>query len=275
MNYNILHGIFCPLRHGQLPRTGPGRPVPEPARGRKVPAGRRAPRGERAARRVDQGSSSRRVRREVQARDVGDRGQRQGARLLHAAGQGPEGPPAPRRSARMRLVVELQSDLGPVVLVVTHQDGDKTFPACRNDIERYKCPKSCPEGTTFAECQTVLGEEFGDEVGLEEGDPPLHGRLQHPGGDAPVPATCWPRLGRLAPRRRERRSATPPPGCSCTAGRNDVTLDGAAGPDRPRERADRLHLREGAEGLYARNTTPGPTPIATASGRACSRPSPR
>jgi len=34
--------------------------------------------------------------------------------------------------------VELQSDLGPVVLVVSHQDGDKSFPSCRNDIERYK-----------------------------------------------------------------------------------------------------------------------------------------
>ena len=62
----------------------------------------------------------------------------------------------------------LQSGLGPISLVVTHQDGDKSFPSCRNDFERYKCPKPCVEHQTFSECQTILGEGFGDQVGSKQ-----------------------------------------------------------------------------------------------------------
>ena len=125
--------------------------------------------------------------------------------------------------------VELQSDLGPVVLVVTHQDGDKSFPACRNDIERYKCPKPCEAGQTFAECQTVLGEGFGDAVGSKQA-------IRIYMGDFNVPAGS-PRYQRLIERgwvdshlaagNTECVQAT---GVNCTSGRNDVTLTALQDP---------------------------------------------
>jgi endonuclease/exonuclease/phosphatase family metal-dependent hydrolase len=139
--------------------------------------------------------------------------------------------------------VELQSDLGPVVLVVTHQDGDKEFPACRNDIDRYKCPKSCPEGTTFAECHTVLGEAFGDEVGSKKAIRLYMGDFNIPAGN--------PRYQRLIGRgwvdshlaagNAECVTAT---GVNCTAGRNDVTLTALQDPTtRESERIDFIFVK--------------------------------
>ena len=125
--------------------------------------------------------------------------------------------------------VELQSDLGPVVLVVTHQDGDKSFPACRNDIERYKCPKPCPAGSTFAECQTVLGEGFGDAVGSKQA-------IRIYMGDFNVPAGT-PRYQRLLERgwvdshlAAGNPECNPATGVNCTSGRNDVTLTALQDP---------------------------------------------
>jgi endonuclease/exonuclease/phosphatase family metal-dependent hydrolase len=139
--------------------------------------------------------------------------------------------------------VELQSNLGPVVLVVTHQDGDRSFPVCRNDIDRYTCPKPCPEGASFAECQTVLGEEFGDSVGSKRAI-----RLYM--GDFNVPAGT-PRYQRLidggwvdshlAAGNAECDSAT---GVNCTAGRNDVTLTALQDPTaRESERIDFIFVK--------------------------------
>jgi len=139
--------------------------------------------------------------------------------------------------------VELQSDLGPVVLVVTHQDGDKSFPACRNDIERYKCPKPCTEGATFAECQTILAEEFADAVGSKQA-------LRLYMGDFNVPAGS-PRYQRLIERgwvdshlaagNAECDQAT---GVNCTAGRNDVTLTALQDPTtKESERIDFIFVK--------------------------------
>jgi endonuclease/exonuclease/phosphatase family metal-dependent hydrolase len=139
--------------------------------------------------------------------------------------------------------VEVQSDVGPVVLVVTHQDGDKSFPACRNDIERYKCPKPCPAGSTFAECQTVLGEGFGDAVGSKQA-------IRIYMGDFNVPAGT-PRYQRLIERgwvdshlaagNAECDSAT---GVNCTSGRNDVTLTALQDPTaRESERIDFIFVK--------------------------------
>jgi endonuclease/exonuclease/phosphatase family metal-dependent hydrolase len=125
--------------------------------------------------------------------------------------------------------VELQSDLGPVVLVVTHQDGDKTFPSCRNDFDRYKCPKPCQEGQTFSECQTVLGEQFGSQVGSKQAI-----RLYM--GDFNLPAGT-PRYQRLIERgwvdshlAAGNPECDPTTGVNCTSGRNDVTLTALQDP---------------------------------------------
>jgi endonuclease/exonuclease/phosphatase family metal-dependent hydrolase len=139
--------------------------------------------------------------------------------------------------------VELQSDLGPVVLVVTHQDGDKSFPSCRNDIDRYKCPKPCPEGTTFAECQTILAEGFNEAVGSKKAI-----RLYM--GDFNVPAGS-PRYERLIERGWvDSHLAAGNPECdqtsgvNCTAGRNDVTLTALQDPTaKESERIDFIFVK--------------------------------
>jgi len=139
--------------------------------------------------------------------------------------------------------VELQSDLGPVVLVVSHQDGDKSFPSCRNDIERYKCPKPCVEHQTFSECQTVLGEDFGDKVGSKQAI-----RLYM--GDFNLPAGT-PRYQRLVERgwvdshlAAGNSECDPSTGVNCTSGRNDVTLTALQDPTaRESERIDFIFVK--------------------------------
>jgi len=139
--------------------------------------------------------------------------------------------------------VELESDLGPVVLVVTHQDGDKSFPACRNDIERYKCPKPCVEGQTFSECQTVLGEELGDKVHSKQAIRIYMGDFNLPAG-----TPRYQRLieqgwvdSHLAAGNPECDSAT---GVSCTSGRNDVTLTALQDPTaKESERIDFIFVK--------------------------------
>ena len=139
--------------------------------------------------------------------------------------------------------VELQSDLGPVVLVVTHQDGDRTFPSCRNDIDRYKCPKPCEAGQTFAECQTVLGERFGDQVGSKKA-------IRLYVGDFNVPAGT-PRYQRLMERgwvdshlAAGNPECDPATGVNCTSGRNDVTLTALQDPTaRESERIDFIFVK--------------------------------
>jgi endonuclease/exonuclease/phosphatase family metal-dependent hydrolase len=139
--------------------------------------------------------------------------------------------------------VELRSDIGPVVLVVTHQDGDKSFPACRNDIDRYKCPKPCVAGQTFSECQTVLGEQFGDQVGSKQAI-----RLYM--GDFNLPAGT-PRYQRLIERgwvdshlAAGNGECDPATGVNCTSGRNDVTLTALQDPTaRESERIDFIFVK--------------------------------
>jgi len=144
-----------------------------------------------------------------------------------------------RRASR----VELDSPVGPVVLVVTHQDGDKTFPSCRNDIERYQCPKPCPEGATFSACQTILAERLATKGGPKDA-------LRIYMGDFNVPAGS-PRhtalLGdgwidsHLAAGNAECDPAT---GVQCTSGRNDVTIATLKDPTaRETERIDFIFVK--------------------------------
>jgi endonuclease/exonuclease/phosphatase family metal-dependent hydrolase len=144
---------------------------------------------------------------------------------------------------RNATMAQLQSNLGPVVLVVTHQDGDKEFPACRNDIERYKCPKPCTEGMTFSECQTVLAERLADRTGPK-------GALRIYMGDFNVPPGT-PRYQRLIDNgwvdshlEAGNAECDPSTGVQCTAGRDDVTLTALQDPNaREQERIDFIFVK--------------------------------
>jgi endonuclease/exonuclease/phosphatase family metal-dependent hydrolase len=144
-----------------------------------------------------------------------------------------------RRASR----VELDSPVGPVVLVVTHQDGDKTFPSCRNDIERYQCPKPCPEGATFSACQTILAERLATKGGPK-------GALRLYLGDFNVAAGSPRHAALLADGWTDTHLAAgnaecdPPTGVECTSGRNDVTIAALKDPTaRESERIDFIFVR--------------------------------
>lgn len=119
--------------------------------------------------------------------------------------------------------VVLDAPGGPLVLVVTHQDGDKAVPACRNDITRYRCPKPCPEGTTFPECQTIMGARLADRGGPKDA-------LRVYMGDFNVSAGT-PRYERLladgwvdSHLAAGNPECDPATGTECTAGREDKAI---------------------------------------------------
>lgn len=139
--------------------------------------------------------------------------------------------------------VELRSELGPVVLVVTHQDGDRTFPSCRNDIDRYRCPKPCPEGTTFATCQTILGERLAEAGGGKRTIRIYMGDFNVPAGNpryAALVAHGWVDT-HLAASNPECDPAT---GTQCTSGRVDNAIAALKDPNaRETERIDFIFVK--------------------------------
>jgi len=139
--------------------------------------------------------------------------------------------------------VELTSDLGPVVLVVTHQDGDAVFPACRDNVAHYRCPKPCPDGTTYPTCQTILGEQLASRGG------PKRALRIYMGDFNVTPGT--PRYRsltsggwtdtHLAARNAECDPAT---GSQCTSGRDDQSLAALQDPSaRESERIDFIFVK--------------------------------
>jgi len=63
--------------------------------------------------------------------------------------------------------VVLKSDLGPVVLVVTHQDGDRAPGELGADATctEAACPPPCEPGSPFLACQTTVAAGLADDVG--------------------------------------------------------------------------------------------------------------
>lgn len=140
-------------------------------------------------------------------------------------------------------MVQPESKLGPATIVVTHQDGDKTFPACRNDFDRYRCPKPCPEGATFPECQTILGGQLADKSGAKKAIRIYMGDFNVPPGTPRYEALLangWID-SHLAAGNPECDPAT---GVQCTAGRNDNTLTALQDPTaREQERIDFIFVK--------------------------------
>ena len=62
--------------------------------------------------------------------------------------------------------IELESDLGPVVAVVTHQDGDRAPGELGADaVCGETCPKVCEAGTPFLACQTTVAADLANKRG--------------------------------------------------------------------------------------------------------------
>jgi len=139
--------------------------------------------------------------------------------------------------------VELASPLGPVVVVVTHQDGDKTYPSCRSDIPRHRCPPPCPEGTTHSTCQTILGLRLADRGGGRRAIRVYMGDFNVPPGNPRYQAILDAGYldSHLAAGNAE---CDPVTGVECTAGRVDNRIAALKDPSaREQERIDFIFVK--------------------------------
>jgi endonuclease/exonuclease/phosphatase family metal-dependent hydrolase len=141
--------------------------------------------------------------------------------------------------------VVLTSPLGPMVLVVTHQDGDPAL-LTRNSVciaTDPRCPpKVCPEGTTVPECQTIVSLNLADEVGGPKAIRVLMGDFNvTPTTERYVRITADWTDSHLAAGNAECDPAT---SVSCTAGREDTTLESLKDPSvRQAERIDFIFVK--------------------------------
>jgi endonuclease/exonuclease/phosphatase family metal-dependent hydrolase len=137
--------------------------------------------------------------------------------------------------------VGLQSDLGPVALVVTHQDGDPaagTSAACNDH-----CPPVCTPATPAFECQTVAAAKLADgkddkgTLRILMGDfnvTPASARYQHLVQDGWLDAYFD----------AGNPECDPTTGDGCTSGRDDKSLTSLQDPaNRENERIDYIFVK--------------------------------
>jgi endonuclease/exonuclease/phosphatase family metal-dependent hydrolase len=139
--------------------------------------------------------------------------------------------------------IELSSDVGPVVLVVTHQDGDRApdepgADAVCNEI----CPKVCEEGTPFLACQTTVAANLANKGGGKNAIRVLMGDFNVNAASArmqDLAADGWTDT-HLAAGNPE-CDAT---GTGCTSGRRDDVVDDMKDPNsRQVERIDFIWVK--------------------------------
>jgi endonuclease/exonuclease/phosphatase family metal-dependent hydrolase len=139
----------------------------------------------------------------------------------------------------------LKAPTGPLVLVVTHQDGDagpgETDPPCQRT-----CPPVCTDaGVSVLTCQTVVAADLADKVG---GKKPVRVLM----GDFNIPPHT-PRYQRLidegwvdAYLTAGNPECDPATGVGCTAGRADDSIDTLKDPNaRNSERIDFIFVKSG------------------------------
>lgn len=165
--------------------------------------------------------------------------------------------PGPLRHAARVVLADGRRD---VVVVVTHQDGDATFPVCRDEPARYRCPAPCPEGTDFPTCQTVLADRLTrpgprvrpGAVRVLMGDFNLvPGSPRHTG----LLARGWLDTHRAA----GNPECDPTTGTGCTGGRADTSLAALRDPTaREAERIDYIFVKppEGCRAVFDGPTDP-------------------
>jgi hypothetical protein len=125
--------------------------------------------------------------------------------------------------------VELRSKLGPLVLVVTHQDGDSQPGADPRLCTPEVCPPPCPQDVSQQTCQTIQAAALASEGGGRNAIRVLTGDFNVD------PTTERYRLlvddgwidSHLAARNAE---CDPAMGTNCTSGREDMTTDDLKNP---------------------------------------------
>lgn len=147
--------------------------------------------------------------------------------------------------------VELKSKLGPLVLVVTHQDGDSQAGADPRLCTPEVCPPPCPQDVSQQACQTIQAEALAMEGGGRKAIRVLTGDLNVPAGTPryqSLIANGWID-SHLAAGNPECDPAT---GAACTSGREDMSTDDLKNPaSLENERIDFL-LVKGPRGCKVR-----------------------
>ncbi|HMG25797.1 MAG TPA: hypothetical protein VKH36_03190, partial [Acidimicrobiia bacterium] len=131
-------------------------------------------------------------------------------------------------SFRSAYRVELRSKLGPLVLVVSHQDGDPK-PGDPKPCTPADCPPECPSGVTIPDCQTIQARAIAGEGGDKRTIRVLTGDFNVTAASQryqSIVADGWVD-SHLAAGNPECDPAT---GTACTSGRQDMNTDDLKNP---------------------------------------------
>lgn len=140
--------------------------------------------------------------------------------------------------------LELESDVGPVVLVVTHQDGDRAPGEAGADATctEKACPPPCEPGSPFLACQTTVAADLADDAGGKKAIRILMGDFNVTPASARI-------QGLVADGWVDSHLAAGNPECDetgvgCTAGRRDDVVDDMKNPSaRQLERIDLMFVK--------------------------------
>ncbi len=166
-----------PTRDRRLPGTGPRRAAPPAARGLVVPRRGRAAGDQPEPLRPARRAAHERLRRQVPARRSRRRRPATTTREQVLTTLPVRGTKVIKLVGNFRGAsrVTLKSPIGPLVLVVTHQDGNPdvvTVPGCK------LCKPPCSHDRSVYACQTDAAAGLADETGGRKGRPRPDGRLQ-------------------------------------------------------------------------------------------------
>jgi hypothetical protein len=150
--------------------------------------------------------------------------------------------------------VDLRSKLGPLVLVVSHQDGDPE-PGDPKPCNPAECPPECPASVTISDCQTMQAKAIANQGGDKR-------TIRVLTGDFNVPATSARYQSIVADGFVDSHLAAgnaecdPATGAQCTSGREDMRTDDLKNPaSKETERIDFLFVK-GPRGCKVRFDSP-------------------
>ncbi len=145
--------------------------------------------------------------------------------------------------------IELDAPIGPVVVVVTHQDGDFApgEPGADATCTEQVCPPPCEPGSPFLGCQTTVSADLAERAGGRRAIRILMGDFNVTASSARIQglvAGGWVDT-HLAAGNAECDAAT---GAGCTSGRRDDVVDDMKNPaSRQSERIDFMLLKAPAD----------------------------
>ena len=167
--------------------------------------------------------------------------------------------------------VDLRSKLGPLVLVVSHQDGDPE-PGDPKPCSPAECPPECPAEITLSDCQTNQAKAIASEGGGSKTLRVLTGDFNVTAASQryrSIVADGWVD-SHLAAGNPECDPAT---GAQCTSGRQDMNTDDLKNP--ASKETERIDLRSSRRRAAARSGSTHPRTGTRTASEPGSSPTPR